>query len=389
MPSGHIRTFEEIEETVNNLGYELLDEYVEKKYKRRIVIQDTNGYKWDGQLGRLIEKKKGRFFDVSNPHMLENISLWLKSNKPEFELLKGNVYEGTKNKLKFFHNTPKCQEEFYMSWDNIFHGQGCPVCRGMQVGKRNSLAYLHPDLKKEWHQDNEKIPEQVVCGCNERVYWICSVCGYGKNKEWFVSVSNRTNRKSGCPSCCGLVVSDKNRLSITHPKIALDWDHDKNEDTPDDVSYASNKIRWWICPKLHSYTSSVGGRTSGRGCKQCADLQKESLIATELKQWCKNKFKDIDPEHRVIINPKTRRWLRCDIYLGKSDVTSGVYIEVHGKQHYNFISHWHITKEYFEDCKYRDKIKKQYAKKNGTYIEIDLRKIKTTEQAIEYIVSKL
>ena len=50
------------------------------------------------------------------------------------------------------------------------------------------------------------------------------------------------------------------------------------------------------------------------------------------------------------------------------------------------------TEKVFKESKYRDRIKKKFAKKNGTYIEIDLRKIKTTEQAIGYvedIISKL
>jgi len=43
----------------------------------------------------------------------------------------------------------------------------------------------------------------------------------------------------------------------------------------------------------------------------------------------------------------------------------------------------------FEYQKHLDKIKRKFAKKHGTYIEIDLRKIKTTEQAIEYVESIL
>jgi hypothetical protein len=34
-----------------------------------------------------------------------------------------------------------------------------------------------------------------------------------------------------------------------------------------------------------------------------------------------------------------------------------------------------------------DRIKRKYAKKNGTFIEIDLRKIRTTKKAISYFES--
>jgi hypothetical protein len=42
---------------------------------------------------------------------------------------------------------------------------------------------------------------------------------------------------------------DRNRLSTHFPKIANQWHPTKNGDlTADQVSYGSNKKRWWLCP---------------------------------------------------------------------------------------------------------------------------------------------
>ncbi len=319
---------------------------------------------------------------------LEYIDNWLKRNRPEFELCENNIYKGTFEKLRLYHNT--CKEYFYMAWNSISHGIGCPVCSGQQVGERTSLAYLRPDLALEWHPDNKLTPEEVTFGCNEKVYWICSICNYGENREWVSSINNRTNSKNGCPACSSSpkVVTDRNRLSILYPEIALEWHPTKNGNlTPDGVSYGANKKVWWLCPEGHEYYSNIDGRTiNGHACKQCADKQHESKIASELKEYFIQNYCAED-EYEICINPKTNYYLPYDIYIprGTNPELTGYYIEVQGHQHSKFTSHWHKSLEQFKESKRRDKIKKQFAKKHGTYIEIDLRKIKTTEEAIDYI----
>ena len=384
MAYGAKRSREEIEKIVANLGHVLLNEYMKGK-RRIILIENFDGYKWEGVFDTFINPKKGiGFFEKSNNFVLKNISLWLKLNRSEFYLCEENKYQGNNKNLKIFHNIPECQEEFLISWNRISRGAGCSVCEGHQIGKYNSLAYRRPDLESEWHPDNTLKPSGVTCGSSERVYWICSKCGYGENKEWITAIQHRANGK-GCPSCWGTVVSDRNRLSINFSKIADEWDYSKNKDTPYNVSYGSEKMRWWICPKGHSYCSQIKGRANGSGCKKCADEQRESKIATELKKWCKETFKYVDTEHKMLKNPKSNHWLWCDIYIGKSNTINGIYIEIHGAQHYFFVPLYHKTKEGFKESQNRDKIKKRYAKKSGTYIEIDLRKIKTIEQAIECV----
>ena len=316
------RTKDEVEKIVNNLGYFLLDQYMDGKY-RIVIIQDNCGYKYNVGLASLIQGHIPYFVAIGNSETLGNISLWLIQEEKVFELCENNEYKGNSKKLWFHCLVPECHENFDMSWKCIY------------------------------------------------------------------------SKSSGCPYCSGSKVSDKNRLSIVRPDIADQWDYKLNNDTPHDVSYASHKEKFWICPKGHeSYSSIISSRTNGgNGCSRCADEQKESKVATELKGWAKDAFKYVDPEHRMFKNPETGSWLKCDIYLGEKESINGVYIEVHGEQHFKLNGFHNLLAEKKgttpeEEFKYQkklDKIKKKYARKNGTYIEVDLRKIKTTEEAISYI----
>lgn len=98
-------------------------------------------------------------------------------------------------------------------------GNGCPECkkeknmrRLMELAKAdsgvNDLAFLHPDIAKEWQYpvadiDNWRTPENTRVGANCQVHWKCSVCGY----EWDASVSHRALGGTGCPKCANAKTS--------------------------------------------------------------------------------------------------------------------------------------------------------------------------------------
>ena len=383
MSYGKKRTKEEIEEIVNEKGYILLDEYVENDNRNRIVfIQDNRGYKYNVQLAHLIRGHIPYFVGKGNPNTLENIVRWLKLEEEVFELCENNEYKENSKKLWFHCLVPECHENFDMSWSEVYsQGSGCPYCSGQRLSDKNRLSIIRPDIGDQWdYKLNNDTPDDVSFGSDKSRFWICP-----KGHQSYPStINNRTNTGAGCPRCSGLLVSDDNRLSILFSDIAGQWDYKLNEGTPEDFSYGSTKNKYWICPKGHeSYLSTINSRTNkGTGCPICGDEQKESKVATELKGWANDTFKSVDVEHKMFKNPETGAWLKCDIYIGEPKSINGVYIEVHGGQHFKFMKNWHKTEKDFEDQRHRDKIKKKFAKKNGRYIEVDLRKIKTTEQAI-------
>lgn len=68
------------------------------------------------------------------------------------------------------------------------------------------------------------------------------------------------------------IQSKKERsLENTHSEIAKEWHPILNGKLkPSNFSYGTQKIVWWLCPKEHSYQSSIVHRVEGNGCPYCA-----------------------------------------------------------------------------------------------------------------------
>ena len=73
-----------------------------------------------------------------------------------------------------------------------------------KIKYEKSLAYLYPNLAKEWHPtlNNPIQPDQITKGSGKEIYWQCPNCSYGSNGEWKATVNTRAYCKKGCP-CCG------------------------------------------------------------------------------------------------------------------------------------------------------------------------------------------
>ena len=77
-------------------------------------------------------------------------------------------------------------------------GRGCPYCGNKKVSKDNNLAFLHPDIAKEW--DSEKndgaLPSEFVPGSGKRAWWKCA-----RGHSWLAQINSRIASGPGCPIC--------------------------------------------------------------------------------------------------------------------------------------------------------------------------------------------
>lgn len=165
--------------------------------------------------------------------------------------------------------------------------RGCPFCRGLKVGKDNSLAALNPELVKEWiHEKNKPLtPQTVTSGSNKCVWWKCPE---GSDHVWQTTVNLRARRGDGCPFCRGLRVSKTNSLAARYPIIAKQWHPTKNDQlTPADVTYGSSKHAWWQCSinSNHVWKAVICNRTTNNaGCPECARLVRRKALANSNKK---------------------------------------------------------------------------------------------------------
>jgi rubrerythrin len=103
----------------------------------------------------------------------------------------------------------------------------------------------------------------------------------------------------------GKVRLGDNDLKTRYPIIAKEWHPSKNgELKPEDVSYGSKKMVWWLCPKGHVYDMAVCKRTlRGSNCPICSGHRTESgtndfaTVYQEIaKEWHPTKNGDKTPD---------------------------------------------------------------------------------------------
>lgn len=380
MTSGITRTNNEIEVILNNFGYKLIKTYKKVKNlkgRTRIVIKNSFGYKFDTVFSDLVQNNGNlNFVDNGNPYSIENISKWLKINKKNFKIYGKNNYVNKDTKLNFYCFS--CKDVFSMGWNEIRNGQNCAICRGIQVGKKHSLAYLRKDLLKDWSSNNNISPKQITVGSSTSVFWNCKKCG-----NVYSSSPYKRSIGEGCYYCSGRRVSKSNNLENIYPEISAEWDYDKNYPfTPNDFTWGSGKPAHWICSKCgHKWkTNMIADRTSGeKGCPNCRSSHGEKRIYSYLEKMGMSNGKDFYLEKKFP-NCKNERTLPFDFYIPKLNLL----IEYNGEQHYKPLKIFGGEKRFFDRLR-NDSIKRKFCKKE----KIELLEISYLDfDNIEKILSK-
>ena len=297
-------TYEEVKKYVESLDYELIDkEYKNTRYK--LTFKDREGYYYTSRYDNLLTGFKPSKFHKLNPYTIQNIKLWCKLNNKPFELV-SDTYIDAKIKLKWKCLKLECLDIFEANWSDIQTGNGCGVCKGLQITLSNCLATKRPDLAKEWHPtlNGSLTPYDVTCGHDNKVWWLCSKCG----NEWDATVGHRTDKimGTGCPECNKSKGENKiDEILIFNNLIKIfqkDFDKLINEE--------KYKIIYFISQKEFDKLLGLGGKN-----------------------------------------------LSYDFYLPKLNLL----IEYHGMQHEKYIKGFHKSKKDFEKQIEHDRRKCEYA----------------------------
>ncbi|MFF1604200.1 zinc-ribbon domain-containing protein [Streptomyces mirabilis] len=161
-------------------------------------------------------------------------------------------------------------------------GHGCPYCAGKRPSAGRNLAVLYPAVAAELDATlNDGLrAEELLPGSHARVWWRCTV---DPGHVWQAEIHTRTKTKprpAGCPWCSGNRLDPAlHSLAVTHPRVAAEFDVDRNDDVdPAQVSYGSKRVVWWRCSAGmdHRWQAAVYARTSASnptGCPCCSGYQ--------------------------------------------------------------------------------------------------------------------
>lgn len=143
----------------------------------------------------------------------------------------------------------------------------CSYCesRGGKSCPCQSVA-ADPGLLAEWHPDNPPA-KQVARNCNGKFLWNC----LKGHKPYWAACRNRCSGNTGCPVCVKESKKKKDHpsVSVGRPDLAEEWDVERNEKSPDEVTLGSNHMVFWRCRNNpgHTWQAMVYSRALiGTGC---------------------------------------------------------------------------------------------------------------------------
>ena len=149
---------------------------------------------------------------------------------------------------------------------------------------------------KNTHIDISKLTHSS----HKMVYWVCS-----KGHEWEASPNSRRATRIGdsvkkCPYCVHQRISPEMCLATLYPEVAKMW-HKDNKKTAYEVFPFSRTKYMWLCPKGHTWQSSISNVSRNKSCPICSNhlLIRENSFGTLYpdlaKEWStKNELTPFD-----------------------------------------------------------------------------------------------
>lgn len=157
------------------------------------------------------------------------------------------------------------------------------------------LVKDNTELMKEWDFNKNILnPNEITCGSVKKAWWLCE-----KQHSYEMRIDHRNNGH-GCPYCSGRrPIIGENDLLTVNPELCEEWNYEKNEIKPNEISPFSNKNVWWKCSKGHEWKAIVNNRAKGNGCPQCSyefhTSFAEKVVYYYIKKYFNNALENYKP----------------------------------------------------------------------------------------------
>jgi len=206
---------------------------------------------------------------------------------------------------------------------------GCIATKQQALQNNNLVDHSNwQTLYKEWDISKNGKPDLYAASSNKSVWWVCLTC----QTKWKASIASRLTNLTKCPKCAKKDMAKtqqeqaalRNNLAIQRPDLVTEWGQQNNQ-PPQKYSLRSNQKVWWQCGRCgHEWKAMILTRTKDEtGCPRCniSHLEKFTIATLEKLNI------EYQHQHKIVVDDK--RYM-IDFYLPQYDL----YIECHGKQHY-------------------------------------------------------
>lgn len=211
--------------------------------------------------------------------------------------------------------------------------EGCIFCKPEKIDRAKILVDYctgavpegevdcsHLLIEWDYEKNYPLTPQDVKTVAYTKVWWKCK-----NGHSWQQLISNRVKAGVGCPYCGHRkVLQGFNDLEYLYPEIAKEWDYEKNQKKPSEVTAMSGHRAWWICEHGHSYEKIISNRTQqGQGCPVCRALagEKGSMLVLGVNdlvtthpdialEWNDERNGDLKPTD-VKAGSRTIVWWKC------------------------------------------------------------------------------
>lgn len=190
-------SIEEVKNIFISNGYTpLFDSF--KNQNQKLTGLTKEGYKIFSTLLSIKKHRTQDVFSKYNPYTLDNIKLWIKLNRPTYELI-SDKYLSSNSLLTIKHLV--CDNEFPITWNNFQGNRECPKCSRENRSGENHY-YWNPNLTDEDRKDRRdyKGYDQFIQDALRLAGYTCNITGERGGKlevhhlngyHW--DIKNRTN----------------------------------------------------------------------------------------------------------------------------------------------------------------------------------------------------
>lgn len=258
---------------IESYGYKVLDGVEVIKNNIKFNCKDDLEYKYFIPYNRLKANKKPLPFHASNPHVIDNISNWLKINKPTISIV-SDTYIKNNIDMKWkchIHNF-----EFNTTWDMISRGCYCPLCLNDKIVL--DLTLNQDDVINDFqkiHGDRYDYNKVKYVSAKTPVEIICKTHGS------FMMTPDKHKNGQNCKLCSqkevGLSNKDNQEAVINKFNKVHNYKYNYSKTN---YLYSHLKVIV-ICPYHGEFSITPREHISGRGCRLCM---------LENRGWTKTKW---------------------------------------------------------------------------------------------------